>query len=494
MTTRSASESHSRALANQPVPLSNAELLDKYDSVFNLIWAAAGQGLFYLNVKLLDTQYDELTPIIQNQGFGISLALPTSVETYATNTTGITVTGSIGNGAGGSGNLLIVTEAEDLGLTDGITIVGNSVSAGTYITSTTPDYTLGITGGSKEVKTFTANVSNNSFTLSNVSDFKNVVVNAKISGTNIVDGTVVSSFDTIANTITLSIRATGTSSGITVSFPIFTVFTQASGGWTVGMKVVIAGQAESRYNQMWTISGTNLMNPTTQFQVTPDNTWTDPPAPTTGGTVRPTGLSGGVGYYAVNNSQSIASRDLSSYWFTLGNTQGMVPNAKINFSGTSVSTRAFQTFTNGNIAVDSTDNLYPGMPVRFLGSSLGGIVAYKTYYIVTAVSGLLTVSEDNASGVIETWADDATYTMSVTAGGTFGGVTSGKTYYIHSVPDAVHVVVSETIGGKALALSSSIGYMSVIGGTAASNLISPTPIYSGPDAVGYLGNDYIISW
>ena len=494
MTTRSASDSRARALANQPVPLSTEQLLTKYDSVFNLIWSAAGQGLFYLNVKLLDTQYEELTPIIQDQGFGISVALPTSVETYSTNTTGITVTGSIGNGAGASGNLLIVTEAEDLGLTTGITIVGVGVTAGTYITSTTPDYTLDITGGSKEFKTFTANVSENSFTLSSVSDFKNVAVNAKISGTNIPDGTVVSSFDTTASTITMSIRATGTSSGTTVSFPIFTVYTQSSGGWTVGMKVVIAGQSESRYNQMWTISGTNSMNLLTQFQVTPDNTWTDPPAPAVGGTVRPTGLSGGVGYYAINNSQSVASGDISSYWFTLGNTQGMVPNAKISFSGTSVSTRAFQTFSNGNIAVDSTDNLYPGMPVRFLGSSLGGITAYKTYYVVNAVGGLLTVSEDNASGVVETWTDDASYTMSVTAGGTFGGITGGKTYYIHSVPDAVHVVISETLGGNAVSLTSSIGYMTVVGGTAASNLISPTPIYSGPDAIGYLGNDYIISW
>jgi hypothetical protein len=84
--------------------------------------------------------------------------------------------------------------------------------------------------------------------------------------------------------------------------------------------------------------------------------------------------------------------------------------------------------------------------------------------------------------------------MSVTAGGTFGGVTNGKTYYIHSVPDAVHVVISETIGGNAVALTSSIGYMLVTGGTAASNLITPTPIYSGPDSIGYSGNDYIISW
>jgi len=257
------------------------------------------------------------------------------------------------------------------------------------------------------------------------------------------------------------------------------------------MKIVIAGQPDGHYNQPWTISGSIS---TTQFQITPDNTWTDPPAPTTVGTVTPTGASGGVGYYQVSNSQLVSSRSISSYWFTVGNSQGMVPNAKIYFSATSVTTRAYQTYTNGNIAVDSTDNLYPGMPVRFLGSSLGGITPYKTYYVVNATAGILTVSNDNASGTVVTWTADASYTMSVTAGGVFGGVVNGQTYYIHSVPDASHVVVSQTIGGNALSLTSAIGYMNVVGETAASNLVPAVPVYTGPDSIGYSGNNYIISW
>jgi hypothetical protein len=84
--------------------------------------------------------------------------------------------------------------------------------------------------------------------------------------------------------------------------------------------------------------------------------------------------------------------------------------------------------------------------------------------------------------------------MSVTAGGVFGGVVNGQTYYIHSVPDASHVVVSQTLGGDALTLTSSIGYMKVTGDTAASNLVPAVAVYTGPDSIGYSGNDYIISW
>ena len=493
MTTHSAPDAHARAVANQPVPLTNQQVLDKYTTVFDKIWAAAGSGLFYLNLKLLDTQYDELAAVLQAQGYGISTALPTSVETYTTNTTGISVTGLIGNGLGGSGNLLVVTVAANLGLSAGIPITGNGITAGTYITSITPSYSLGITGGTKQLKTFTANVTQGSNTLTSVQSFDNVAVNARLTGTNIASGAVVSSFNVNASTITMSLPATGGSSTSTnITFPIFTVQTAASPGWVTGMKVVIAGQPDGHYNGNWTISGGVS---STQYQVTPDNTWTDPPVITGAvGTVTPTGASGGVGYYQVNNSQSVASRTITSYWFTVGNSQGMVPNAKINFSATSVTTRAFQTYTNGNIAVDSTAGLYPGMPVRFLGNSLGGITANKVYYVVNATAGILTVSNDNASGSVVTWTDDSSYAMTVTAGGVFGGVVNGQTYYIHSVPDANHVVVSQTLGGDALTLTSSIGYMKVTGDTAASNLIPAVAVYTGPDSIGYSGNDYIISW
>jgi hypothetical protein len=493
MTTYSALQSHARAVANQPIPLTTSQILSKYSTVFDKIWSAAGSGLFYVNLKLLDTQYEELASVLQAQGYGISVALPTTVETYTTNTTGITVTGSISNGLGGSGNLLVVTVAGDLGLSAGIPITGNGITSGTYITSINPSYSLNITGGTKQLKALTANVTQGSYKLTSVQSFDNVVLNARLTGTNIDPGAVVSDFSVGDSTITMSLPATGGSSTSTnITFPIFTVQTTASPGWVTGMRVVIAGQPDGHYNGNWTISG-SVSN--TQFQVTPDNTWTDPPAITAGvGTVTPNGAGGGVGYYEVNNSQSIASRSISSYWFTVDNSQGIVPNAKIIFTGTAVSTRAFQTYTNGNISVDSTDNLYPGMPVRFSGSSLGGIAPYKTYYVVTAAAGILTVSNDNASGSVETWTDDATYTMAVQAGGVFGGITNAQTYYIHSVPDANHVVISQTIGGNALVLTSSIGYMNVVADTAASNLVSPVPVYTGPDSVGYSGNSYIISW
>ena len=491
MTTRSASDSRARALANQPVALTTNQVLDKYSTVFDKIWAAAGNGLFYLNIQLLADQYEEFAPVVQAQGYGISTALPTSVETFSTNSTGVTATGSISNGAGLSGNLLVVTSAPDTGLAAGIPITGSGVVSGTYITSVTPTYSLNITGGSKNTIAFTADIFQNLYVLSNVSSFNNIVVGAKLTGSGIQVGTVVSSFDVTARTITMSLTANDNFSSGTITFPIFTVFTQASGGYAVGMNVVIAGQPNGQYNRSWTISG---VISSTQFQVTPDNTWTDPPQITAVGTLTPNGTSGGPGYYTVNTSQLVASTPISAYWLTLGNTQGMVPNGKIVFSRTSTATRAYQTFANGNIAVDSTDGLYPGMPVRFLGSSLGGITPYKTYYIVNATNNILTVSNDISSGTVQTWTDDATFVMNAQAGGTFAGITSGQTYYIQSVPDAYHVVISQTVGGAPLPITSEVGYMLAVGDTAASNLTSAVPIYAGPEAIGSTGNNYIISW
>jgi hypothetical protein len=490
MTIHSASESRTRALANQPVALTTPQILDKYSTIFDKIWSAAGNGLFYLNVQLVADQYEEFAPVVQAQGYGISPALPTSVETFATNSTGITVTGSISNGAGSSGNLLIVTSAPDKGLANGIPISGAGITAGTYISSVTPAYSLNITGGSKNTITFTATAANNSYTLTGVSSFNNIVTGAKLTGSNIRVGAVVSSFNQTAGTITMSLTANGSGS-TSISFPIFTVYTQASGGYAIGMSVTIAGQPNGQYNRPWTISGV-VSN--TQFQVTPDNTWTDPPQITAVGTVKPDGTSGGPGYYTVSTSQLVASTSISSQWLTLGNTQGMVANAKIVFSSTTKTTRAYQTYDNGNIAVDSTTGLYPGMAIRFLGSSLGGITPYKTYYVVNATDNILTVSNDNSSGIVQTWTNDATYTMGAQAGGTFGGIANGQIYYIQSVPDAYHVVISQTIGGAPLSLTSEVGYMSVVGDTAASSLTPAVPIYTGPEDIGSTGNNYIISW
>ena len=490
MTTHSAADAHARALANQPVPLTTNQILDKYSTVFDKIWAAAGNGLFYLNVQLFDTQYEEFAPVVQAQGYGISPALPTSVQTYATNSTGVTVTGSISNGASLAGNLLIVTSAPNTGLAAGIPIIGNGVTPNTYISSTNPSYSLNITGGSKNTISFSATATNNSYTLTGVNNFNNIVVGAQLTGTNLRVGAVVSSFNTTTGTITMSLTANGSGS-TNISFPIFTVYTQASGGYAIGMSVTIAGQPNGQYNRSWIISG---VIDSTQFQVTPDNTWTNPPQITAVGTVTPSGASGGAGYYQVSTSQLVTSTSISAYWITVGTSQGMVPNAKIVFSGIPVSTRAYQTYNNGNIAVDSTAGLYPGMTVRFLGSSLGGITPYKTYYVVNATNGILTVSNDNASGIVQTWTADATYTMSVQGGGTFGGITNGQTYYIQSVPDAYHVTISQTIGGVPLPITSQIGYMSVVGDTAASNLVPAVPVYNGPETIGSTGNSYIISW
>ena len=76
------------------------------------------------------------------------------------------------------------------------------------------------------VGTFTANTTNTSTTLSNVSAFTGLDVGMPITGTGIPDNTTIRSLDTSANTMTISNAATATATGVTISFGSHTNITE----------------------------------------------------------------------------------------------------------------------------------------------------------------------------------------------------------------------------------------------------------------------------
>lgn len=76
------------------------------------------------------------------------------------------------------------------------------------------------------VGTFTANTTNTSATLSNVSAFTGLGVGMPITGTGIPDNTTIRSLDTSANTMTISNAATATATGVTISFGSHTDITE----------------------------------------------------------------------------------------------------------------------------------------------------------------------------------------------------------------------------------------------------------------------------
>ena len=499
MTLRTASDMRALAAAIRASikPLTTQQIVDKYAAIFDKIYTAASSGLNVVNVLLTDTQYEEFAPVIESYGYGISYSLPTEMTTIATNSTGITYTGYIDNGAGANGRTLTVTACPDIGLGVGIPVIGTGVTDGTYISADYASKTVNISSITSNSTTFTVVTSTSLLWTSGQTVTISGVLPAAYNGT----WTVATSGTGTSFSVTSNINpGTATQVGV-VSLPNkinvtggistltdFTIYTQQVQQWIPGAKVTIEGVLPGQYNGTWTIAS-SLNN--TQFTVTSD---INPGNVTQNGTALGRGTSAGVGYYTVNQNQLVASSSLKSTWITTTSTQGMVPNAKVDFRADIITTTAWHTYTNGNIAVYDSTGLYPGMPIRFSGTSLGGIQPYQTYYIVNATDNIITLSTENASGVVETWTDDATAPMSVVAGGAFGALQLGSTYYVNTVPDGVHFTLSKTIGGDPLFTPSQIGYMTVRSDTAAASLSPATPIYTGSTDIGNTGNSYVISW
>lgn len=151
-------------------------------------------------------------------------------------------------------------------------------------------------------------------------------------------------------------------------------------------------------------------------------------------------------------------------------------SATFSISSSLVTVSATNTTASTNvITVASTASLTAFNPIVFSGTTFGNIVAGTTYYInkipaggttFTVASSLLSRTATSTVGI-----SDLIYVSSTTgfvanapvrfSGTSFGGITAETTYFILAVNDGFSFTISATVGGGAVNLSTGKGSMIV---------------------------------
>lgn len=149
----------------------------------------------------------------------------------------------------------------------------------------------------------------------------------------------------------------------------------------------------------------------------------------------------------------------------------IVDGTTFTISDSLISITATDTTTGTNIVtVDDTTSLSQLNPIIFRGTSFGGIVDKTKYYINRRISGTEITLSDTliTTTVTATAATSNLITCTSTAGfvtntpvkfvgTTFGGLVSGSVYYVLVVNNATSFVVSATVGGSAFVLTTATG-------------------------------------
>lgn len=150
------------------------------------------------------------------------------------------------------------------------------------------------------------------------------------------------------------------------------------------------------------------------------------------------------------------------------NTEFSISASKIDFPVTDT------TASNNSITTDNTAVLIPLNPVIFKGAEIGNIEENKRYYVNSIVDGtrftvgdtVLTRSATATQAITNLITIDSTAgfivnTPIVFVGTTFGGIVNNRVYYIQVVNSATSFTVSESPGGAALSLTNATGQIIV---------------------------------
>ena len=147
----------------------------------------------------------------------------------------------------------------------------------------------------------------------------------------------------------------------------------------------------------------------------------------------------------------------------------------ISNTSTPVTVTATQTFANGNITVSSTTNLTPLTPIKFSGTTFGGISTLVPYFIakiVTAGTTIKVATNIATTLAISTAQESSLITVGSTTGfvannpiiftgDTLGGIVSGKIYYVSAINSPTDFTISETPGGNAFGVTTGTGVMTI---------------------------------
>ena len=169
--------------------------------------------------------------------------------------------------------------------------------------------------------------------------------------------------------------------------------------------------------------------------------------------------------------------------------------------------------TSNLITVDDTFGFIVGNPIVFTGTTVGGLVNDRTYYIlyvndsltfsVSAASSALTMNVTDTTASTDLSRPNQLTAVSTTnltplnpikfTGTTFGGVNLGTEYYVCRVIDSAHFTVSPQILTVTATETASISNLITVGSTA--GFVANNPIIFGGDTFGGIisGTVYYIS-
>jgi hypothetical protein len=187
----------------------------------------------------------------------------------------------------------------------------------------------------------------------------------------------------------------------------------------------------------------------------------------------------------------------------------VVDGTRITISNTLLTTTATRTVASGNqIEVGSTTNFVIGNPITFTGSTFGGIIGDRVYYVLY-INNATSLSVSSTSSLVQVTATATTATtnritvsstVNLTAlnpikfsGTAGGGVDTGITYYVSRIPNSSAVVVSDeiivTTANSTASVSNLITVISTTG------FVVNNPIVFGGPAIGGItaGQVYYIS-
>ena len=179
-------------------------------------------------------------------------------------------------------------------------------------------------------------------------------------------------------------------------------------------------------------------------------------------------------------------------------------------------TATASTAITNSITVDSSDTLVPLNPIKFTGTTFGSIVANTKYYIshiidsthITISPGALTTvaTQTQDQGELITVGDTTGFVIGnpiIFTGTTFGGIVNDRVYYISYINNSTSLTVSSTSSALSISVTATSASISLSGTTynnvltvgSSSNLTPMYPVTFSGTAFGGLtsGPTYYIS-
>jgi hypothetical protein len=222
----------------------------------------------------------------------------------------------------------------------------------------------------------------------------------------------------------------------------------------------------------------------------------------------------------ISIGDSAALRPLNPIIFTGTTFGGILPNVKyyishivdatrITLSATVVSNNVLISIASSNLfSTFSTAGFIVGNPVVFTGTTFGGIVNDRVYFIhyvanstffsISNTSSLLSITATQTeTGTNEITVDDTTNLMPlnaiVFAGTTFGGITAGTEYYISRIISPTKLRVAPSIISVEATATEEVSNLITVSST--TGFIANNPIIFGGISIGGIesGRVYFIS-